>query len=690
MFNTLHKTLKMPPWAIKLRLIGLFYKLLNKLFTYNKFQPSSKKMIKDIGFKDFNQLIDDIESRDVPMSFSGINKDFFIKSLPAEGEKIKSKAEKVMNGYINILGSGDININPINWHYDYKTDYEWPNLPFSKIDTQMLDLSSDVKFPWELSRMQWLMPVCQAWMVYEDDIYSDFLKKILLSWIKDNPCAQGVNWSCTMEPSIRVLSLIYFFYSCKNLSSWKNTGFNKVLLKSIYEHLDFISKHVEISDINGNHLISNASALVAGGIFLGNKGKALKWNELGWRILNYELDKQVYSDGVNYEGSIPYHRLVTELLFLAVQSREINTQKTNKRFRKVLIKMASYIDAYSRFDNSCPVIGDSDDGRALNFGGKINNHKYLSNVINISFDDGSAELFDNNFCIELFFWAGVSFNQTILTKNNNHNTNKLSCRTFPIGGSYIVKNNNNHLFIDCGPVGLAERGGHGHNDCLSFTASLNGIHLISDPGSYVYTSDIKLRQHFRSTRAHNTPFIANTEINSFISPKHIWHLYGEASPSLLLWEENEEFVTFAGCHSGYQKLKPAVTPLRKIVFDKINNQMAYRDSFYPNSITHEIVIPLQLSPEITINQHEDHNKLYLSYKSNEYTLYWDNDDWATIKKESLISSSYGNLSDSLKLEWISSKLTKNPLTIFIMPSETSYKSNINRLSKILDEINIEI
>ena len=58
-----------------------------------------------------------------------------------------------------------------------------------------------------------------------------------------------------------------------------------------------------------------------------------------------------------------------------------------------------------------------------------------------------------------------------------------------------------HVFIDAGPVGMKGRGGHGHNDCLSFEAVLDGVPLIVDSGAYVYTASVEWRNRFRSTAA---------------------------------------------------------------------------------------------------------------------------------------------------------------------------------------------
>ena len=46
--------------------------------------------------------------------------------------------------------------------------------------------------------------------------------------------------------------------------------------------------------------------------------------------------------------------------------------------------------------------------------------------------------------------------------------NKPVSRSFEQSGFYIMANDEDHVFIDCGPVGFSGKGGHGHNDCLSF------------------------------------------------------------------------------------------------------------------------------------------------------------------------------------------------------------------------------
>src|SRR5690606_37900729 len=56
-------------------------------------------------------------------------------------------------------------------------------------------------------------------------------------------------------------------------------------------------------------------------------------------------------------------------------------------------------------------------------------------------------------------------------------------RYFSAGGFVVVREEDNYLFMDVGEVGLRGRGGHGHNDILSFELCIGGAPVVVDPGS---------------------------------------------------------------------------------------------------------------------------------------------------------------------------------------------------------------
>jgi hypothetical protein len=56
---------------------------------------------------------------------------------------------------------------------------------------------------------------------------------------------------------------------------------------------------------------------------------------------------------------------------------------------------------------------------------------------------------------------------------------------FDAGGFFVMRGSaRTHVFIDCGEVGMRGRGGHGHNDVLSFELMLDGLNVITDSGAY--------------------------------------------------------------------------------------------------------------------------------------------------------------------------------------------------------------
>ena len=82
---------------------------------------------------------------------------------------------------------------------------------------------------------------------------------------------------------------------------------------------------------------------------------------------------------------------------------------------------------------------------------------------------------------------------------------------FKKAGFYIIRRPDINLIVRAGR--LAHAGVHAHCDQASFELSIKRIPVFIDRGTYVYTSDIRKRNLFRSTKAHNTISINRAEQN---------------------------------------------------------------------------------------------------------------------------------------------------------------------------------
>jgi hypothetical protein len=135
-------------------------------------------------------------------------------------------------------------------------------------------------------------------------------------------------------------------------------------------------------------------------------------------------------------------------------------------------------------------------------------------------------------------------------------------------GLYVLRDgwtrDANTMLLDCGAPG-ALTGGHAHADTLAFDLTACGRPLIVDPGTYVYASDLALRNAFRAASAHNTLTLdgkSSSEPDGPFSWKRI------ARPHVRRWESSARFDFFEGEHDGYASLVPSAVHLRGVLFLK--------------------------------------------------------------------------------------------------------------------------
>jgi uncharacterized heparinase superfamily protein len=675
--NRIKRGIKKPPDVILLKFKNEIIIELNR-FLDPIYAKTFKKqsLLKATQFDSLEALWDHLIKSPSP-AFTSLNRQSDYEKIDSEDkDKIINKANLAVSHKVNLLGSGLINLGEkINWYKDYKTGISWQPAYIRDIQYSTPNNPSDVKIPWEISRLHWLIPVGQAYILKRDEHYAIAAKNILDSWITDNPYGYSINWTCTMEVALRILTWIYFFHIFAHSDSWQDSDFREKFLCTLFLHGRFITQHLEYSDINGNHYTANATGLVFAGLFFGKGNKPQFWHKRGWHILKTELYRQVFPDGVNCEASVAYHRLVLELFFLPAYYREKCGLETPPSYRKRLIAMANFAASYSRPQGTIPLWGDADDARALPLGTQaLNDHRYLAGLIGIAWNDPELCQAFAGTRSEIFWLLGPEIAASLPQTEIPYNLPKSTA--FPEGGFFIMRNPQDHIFIDCGSVGLGGRGGHGHNDCLAFEAVLNSVQLISDCGAYLYTASYTERNNFRSTAYHNTPQVDGKEINRFIHPDYLWNLHNDAKPELKYWETNDEQDCFCGSHSGYQRLKDSVTPIRTIILDHRHHALIIQDQFEGRG-EHQLSIPLHLALDVVVEQNSN-NILYLKAQEQSFAIFWDNpDQWILNICKSRVSPSYGVVHSTHRLVWKYKGSLKTKLILCIVPMPHSFANPIN-------------
>ncbi len=587
------------------------------------------------------------------------------KIIPGESARILDAAEQAMRGQVDLLGSGPRALGDrIDWYTDFKNDVTWPPAFFRDIDILKPGTVCDVKVPWDLSRLQWAIPVAQAYQLTGDDTYAVFVRDLIGDWITANPYARSVNWAVAMEAAMRVFTWTWFFHVFKGSTAWRDEQFQTQFLCGLYDHAVFCERYLEDFGINGNHLTADAAALVFAGEFFEKGDRAILWEQRGWRILVQENFRQVHPDGVDFEGSASYHRMVAELFLWPALYRRVNGKGAPETYLQRVRLMGEFARAYTRDNGLSPLWGDADDGRAYIFGVQpFADHSYLPLLVSKSLggSSSSSSSVSTTARVELIWGLGPERAGAALDAGPH----QPFTTAFPAGGVYVMRGEGDWVFIDCGPVGYGGRGGHGHNDCLSFEAALNGVDLITDSGSFVYSESREWRNLFRSTASHSTPMIDGAEQNRFVSEDELFALHDDAAPLVNQWRTGDGLDVFTGSHTGYQRLGRPVTPVRTLALDKQTHGLLIADRFDGEG-SHDVFVPYHFAPGFVASPAKDQQWRVASSDAVFLLYIVEAGDWTADVGEGWVSASYGVKQARQKLMFDRQGELK-PLTIAIWP-----------------------
>jgi hypothetical protein len=434
--------------------------------------------------------------------------------------------------------------------------------------------------------------------------------------------------------------------------------------------------------------------LLLGHVLRDEVPEATRWIRYARRFVEKEVLAQYARDGVHFEKSTAYHRLVTQLFLVAFIALERSGVAVGAEAKQRLHQACRYTRAYTRPDGMAPIWGDSDDARATWFDVRHHrDHRVLTDLAAAYFDDGS--LAASGACaidVPLFLGSVGSHQQEDGSSQSSVETRKwvagvkrseppesytwgLSTRSswfdpsrpresvrsrengpaveapfdlvecFHDGGVVCATIGKHHFVADVGEVGLDGLGGHGHLDALSFELTLHGIPLIVDPGSYVYTGDPDARNRFRSTRAHNVVMVDGEEMADLF-PQKLWRLGSEANPYDVCWQQDEDGFRLSARHDGYVRLPDAVHYHREFKFSAVEPRLMVSDRF---QATGQHYVERFLHFNAGLELVPDEQCLLITARQNRcFVVTWDEDTEATLIDD-WVSTTYGERAKSRTL-----------------------------------------
>ncbi len=552
--------------------------------------------------------------------------------FPAETTLIQKLARRAVNHQFDLLGSGLKHLGEeIDWCIDFKSGKRWPLKDYRLQKIVDLQDNSDVKVPWELSRCNHFVTIAVAFTLTHDTQLALEFENQIISWREQNPYQQTVNWTCAMETAIRCVNWLIAYQIFATHFHFAQT-FKDILTIELFKGGKYIRENLEktATGFNTNHYLSDLLGLLYLGQLFENTDSGSEWLAFAQCELEKEMLAQVAIDGLDYESSLPYHGLVTEIFalcrLLGDQCGFEFSNSFNERLKLMLVNLARFTGG----DGRVVAFGDADDGRVLTFAGR--HPRDFRDLLALGQQLYHRLRLDRKYeTVESQVLAGKSTGQA------DHQPLKSVCLT----QSGICQLRSNSLVANffVNKVGAGGLGNHKHNDLLSLTLEYNGMPLLVDPGSFVYTEDEKWRNHFRSTESHSTVLIDWEEQNRMVNGL-LFFLRTDGTPQTSLWESSESADTVTASHDCYRRLSGGVVHERTLYLDKESELLLIRDRLL-GSEKHDIQCLFQFA-NLRIESLNQWQVVFHPAKDEAGVLFIDlSDDPQLFVDTNLISPSYG-------------------------------------------------
>lgn len=297
--------------------------------------------------------------------------------------------------------------------------------------------------------LEYLIPLVSAWKESGEDRYLEKLYQIFDDWYQVGSMETDSNHAYTI--SLRVINQLIIEDYVKD---------KQKLYDSIYAQYRFLINHQE-KHLMGNHYFENLKAIVICSVIFREENI---YKEFINKLLK-ELKEEITADGMHFELSLMYHKIILEdLIRVAIVLRQAEKEEY-EYIVGYIGKMCSALYSLEAGISRTLLFNDAGDNVA----------KPTVSLLSV--------------CKELF---GIS-------------PEKLK----QVSGYYVLNDGKITVVEDCGNLSPSYMPGHAHCDCLSFELFYNGLPVFVNSGTFQYQGEF--RQYFRSTKAHNTVVINGHE-----------------------------------------------------------------------------------------------------------------------------------------------------------------------------------
>lgn len=501
-----------------------------------------------------------------------------LAELPGAIERARGRAEAALARRFDVFGTRvAFGTADTDWSLDPVSGHHYPQVPAPELS--LLAGGSDPKYPWALGRLDHVLALAQGAWVSETEPDRDRFARGFVAEVQDfldkNPTGIGIQWTCGMEVALRAANLAQGLVMLSDRPEVRDPAFTVRVLQGLAEHCAFVEAHLEDSGaVPNNHLVSNDVGLLVTSLLFPQLPDAARHTAMAVHGLQEQIVAQVHPDGCSFEGSIPYHRLATELFALAYVVARKCGLSLGATYAERLVRMFEMAQAYCSQAGLSPQLGDNDSGRVFPFRDREDcDHGYLAPLGAALFASPRLKAEDADLPDEAAWLLGMNGLATF--RELPAGARLGACVTQ--GGWAVLRGAGAVLTASVGKNGQRGVGGHSHNDKLSFELHLRGARLIVDPGTGTYSRDPKVRNAFRSTASHNTVQVDGAE-QVPIDPARLFALPDRAPANVELFQPGNAVDRLSARHGGYAALESPVEIERTFILDKVRRALLVTDS----------------------------------------------------------------------------------------------------------------
>jgi len=488
------------------------------------------------------------EWKQLKVHFLFENKDS-IKLCKKPGPELKQKYLDLSNGKFIFFGS---------IHFDLGKDYNWVTNPSTgyvydtqKHWTEIADFSKeagDIKYVWEKSRFSFMYDIIRYDYHFDCDC-SEIVFDEIISWIRHNPINCGPNYRCSQEISLRILNWTFALYYYKNSPALTNAVFQQIInnvywqLKHVYNNINFSRKSVR-----NNHAITETMVLYLCGIFFPFFTEASAWKKNGKKWFEQEVAYQVYADGTFLQYSMNYHRVVIQLLTWGIRLSDLNGEILHKTVKeRALASLYFLFNCMDLSSGYLPNYGANDGALFFPLNDRdFRDYRPQLHALSMTLSQG---IIDNQ--SEDQFWLGVQ------GKIKENLAQKEGILTYPLGGYYLLREENTFSFIRCGN----HKDRPSQADNLHLDLWVNGMNILCDGGSYKYNTTEEMLRYFFGTASHNAVMLGPYD-QMKKGKRFIWYNWTQSIKAG--WTEHEDYFEFKGTIKAFQQISPNIVHSRTV------------------------------------------------------------------------------------------------------------------------------